>query len=545
MIKVALYARYSSENQRDASIEDQLRLCRLHAERQGWIVVDSYSDRAISGASLLRPAIQELIADAMRGRFQIVLSEAMDRLSRDQEDIAGLFKRMAFAGVKIVTLSEGEVTNLHVGLKGTMNAIFLKDLADKTRRGQEGRVRNGRSGGGLGFGYEVARELDARGELVRGGLEIDEAKATIVRRIFGEFAAGLSPRAIAGKLNTEQIPGPAGKPWGPSTIYGNWRRGTGILNNELYVGRRVWNRQHFVKDPDTGKRIPRYNGSDAWVVDEVQHLRIVDDELWRRVKECQRAIRAKMEADGNAPRSERVRRPAYLLSNLLKCGVCGGGFAMRTKTHYACSNAHNRATCTNRLRINRTALEASVLLGLKTQLMRAEMVNDFIKEYHSELNRLRSAEEQESAAQRDELARTEKGIRAIIEAIKEGIRTPGMKEELLALEDRKQQLAATLKHAKSSVVRLHPNLAEIYHEKISNLQAALSGDETRGQAAEVLRSLIDEIRLIPENGRLEIELVGDLPAMLAFANGTPRRADPTGRITMVAGEGFEPPTLGL
>ena len=169
------------------------------------------------------------------------------------------------------------------------------------------------------------------------------------------------------------------------------------------------------------------------------------------MKECQRAIRAKMEADGNAPRSERVRRPAYLLSNLLKCGVCGGGFAMRTKTHYACSNAHNRATCTNRLRINRTALEASVLLGLKTQLMRAEMVNDFIKEYHSELNRLRSAEEQESAAQRDELARTEKGIRAIIEAIKEGIRTPGMKEELLALEDRKQQLAATLKHAKSSV----------------------------------------------------------------------------------------------
>jgi hypothetical protein len=426
-----------------------------------------------------------------------------------------------------------------------MNAIFLKDLADKTRRGQEGRVRSGRSGGGLGFGYEVARELDARGELVRGGLEIDEAKATIIRRIFGEFAAGLSPRAIAGKLNNEQIPGPAGKPWGPSTIYGNWRRGTGILNNELYVGRRVWNRQHFVKDPDTGKRIPRYNGSDAWVVDEVQHLRIVDDELWRRVKECQRAIRAKMEADGNAPRSERVRRPAYLLSNLLKCGVCGGGFAMRTKTHYACSNAHNRATCTNRLRINRTALEASVLLGLKTQLMRAEMVNDFIKEYHSELNRLHSAEEQELAAQRDELARTEKGIRAIIEAIKEGIRTPGMKEELLALEDRKQQLVATLKHAKSSVVRLHPNLAEIYHEKISNLQAALSGDETRGQAAELLRSLIDEIRLIPENGRLEIELVGDLPAMLAFANGTPRRADPAGRITMVAGEGFEPPTLGL
>ena len=89
MIKVALCARYSSENQRDASIEDQLRLCRLHAEKQGWTVVDSYTDRAISGASLLRPGIQELISDAMRGKFVVVLAEAMDRLSRDQEDIAG------------------------------------------------------------------------------------------------------------------------------------------------------------------------------------------------------------------------------------------------------------------------------------------------------------------------------------------------------------------------------------------------------------------------------------------------------------------------
>src|SRR5580704_11770215 len=141
MIKVALYARYSSENQRDAPIEDQLRLCRLHAEKQGWTIVDSYVDRAISGASLLRPGIQELIQDATRGRFAIVLAEAMDRLSRDQEDIAGLFKRMAFSGVKIVTLSEGDITHLHVGLKGTMNALFLKDLADKVRRGLRGASR--------------------------------------------------------------------------------------------------------------------------------------------------------------------------------------------------------------------------------------------------------------------------------------------------------------------------------------------------------------------------------------------------------------------
>jgi len=147
MTRVALYARYSSDNKREASVEDQHRLCRQHAERQGWTVVDSCHDRAISGASLIRLGIQALMQDAQCSGFDIVLAEALDRISRDQEDVAGVCKRMTFAGVKIVTLSEGEITHLHVGLKGTMNALFLKDLADKTRRGLQGRVVNGKSGG--------------------------------------------------------------------------------------------------------------------------------------------------------------------------------------------------------------------------------------------------------------------------------------------------------------------------------------------------------------------------------------------------------------
>jgi len=116
-MKAALYARYSSDNQRDASIEDQLRICRARAEREGWTIIDSYTDRAISGASLLRPGVQELISDALKGRFEVILAESLDRLSRDQEDIAGLYKRMRFAGVSIVTLSEGEVSELYIGLK--------------------------------------------------------------------------------------------------------------------------------------------------------------------------------------------------------------------------------------------------------------------------------------------------------------------------------------------------------------------------------------------------------------------------------------------
>src|SRR5712672_3632224 len=150
---------------------------------------------------ILRPGIQTLLQDAQRQQFDVVLAEALDRISRDQADVATLFKHLRFAGVPIITLAEGEISELHVGLKGTMNALFLKDLAAKTHRGLEGRVREGRSGGGLSYGYDVVREQDLRGAPVHGGRRINEVEAGIARRIFREFITGKSPRAIAQGLN--------------------------------------------------------------------------------------------------------------------------------------------------------------------------------------------------------------------------------------------------------------------------------------------------------------------------------------------------------
>ena len=95
MIKVAIYARYSSDNQRDASIEDQIRLCEERAVKEGWHVYNDYTDHAVSGASLMRSGIQALLGDALAGKFNIIVAEALDRLSRDQEDIAGIYKATA------------------------------------------------------------------------------------------------------------------------------------------------------------------------------------------------------------------------------------------------------------------------------------------------------------------------------------------------------------------------------------------------------------------------------------------------------------------
>lgn len=239
MTRAVIYARYSSDHQREASIEDQVRLCRALAEREGYTVVHTYGDRAISGTSLLRPGYQAVMEHARTGEVDVILAESLDRLSRDQEETAALFKRLQFFGVLLITAAEGVITELHVGLKGTMNALYLKDLAQKTHRGLEGRVRNGKSGGGISYGYQVVQHRDPSGEPIRGDRVIDKHQADVVRRIFRDYAAGHATRAIAQALNREGEPGPGGQGWSPSTIHGNWRRGTGILNNELYIGRLV------------------------------------------------------------------------------------------------------------------------------------------------------------------------------------------------------------------------------------------------------------------------------------------------------------------
>lgn len=290
MIRAAIYARFSSQMQSEASIEDQLRICRERAAREGWTVTEEFSDMAISGASMQRPGVQRLLDDASRGHFDIIVAEALDRLSRDQADVATLFKRLSFHGVRIVTLSEGEVSELHVGLKGTMNQLFLKDLAAKTHRGLRGRVEAGHSGGGNSYGYDVVRRLGEDGLPVTVERTINADEATLIRRIFQEFSEGLSPKAIAKRLNAESIPGPRGKAWRDTAIRGHRIRGTGLLNNELYIGRLIWNRLRYIKDPETGRRVSRLNPKDKWITTEVPELRIVEDALWARVKQRQGEI---------------------------------------------------------------------------------------------------------------------------------------------------------------------------------------------------------------------------------------------------------------
>ena len=566
-MKVAIYARYSSDNQRDASIADQLRICRLHAEKQGWQVVEEYTDHAISGASLLRPGIQALISDATRGRFRYVLAEAMDRLSRDQEDIAGLYKRMAYSDVKLVTLSEGEVTHLHVGLKGTMNALFLKDLADKTRRGLRGRVELGKSGGGNAYGYDVVKKFDASGEPVRGDRTINEFQAEVVRRICRDYAAGKSAKRIAFELNKEGIPAPGGGEWGFSTINGNPKRGNGILNNEMYLGKLVWNRQRFIKDPDTGRRQARMNPETEWIVQEVPELRILHDDLWQAVKDRQRAVKRNPSEDGDAENHFRERRrPKYLFSGLTKCACCGGGYSMISADLVGCSTARNKGTCDNRKNIRRDQLEARVLNALRHHLMDPALFKEFCEEFTREMNRLRMEGRASIDAAEAEVKRIDRELDTLLNLILKGGAADRLNEKMVVLERRQKELKAFLEDAEEPPPLLHPNMAHHYHVQVDELYAALQEDseEKRMVASDVIRSLVREITLTPEDNELKIDVRGDLAGILAISLKSKRPAGGAGQsqfevvagtgsvqnlrdpqVEVVAGVGFEPTTFRL
>ncbi|WP_100180579.1 recombinase family protein [Bradyrhizobium nitroreducens] len=527
MPRVALYARYSSDNQRDASIEDQLRQCRERAAREGWTVEDSYSDRAISGASLIRSGIQSLLADAQAGRFDMVLSEALDRISRDQEDVAGVFKRLRFVGVTIFTLSEGEISELHVGLKGTMNALFLKDLALKTHRGIRGRVEAGKIGGGNAYGYRVVKTLDASGEPVRGEREIVEEQAEIVRRIFREYVAGKGPQKIAADLNLEGIPSPAGKRWSDTTIRGNRAISSGILNCELYIGVIRWNRQRQMKNPDTGRRVLRLNPESEWIRSEVPGLRIVPQELWeaakarqdhltglytRQIEGAREGIR-RVVANGGLNATHRPRR---LLSGLLFCGCCDGSYARRGQDRYACTNHVLSNGCDNARTIDRKVLECRVLAGLRDRLMAPEAAAEAMRAYAQETNRLNRERRNSGETTHRALANTEKAIKEIVRVIEQGGYHRALSNRLTELEARQAELNARLSEVPVDLPDIHPNIGDIYRRRIERLTEALNHADDAREAAEALREVIDRIVISPgeKRGDLQITLHGDLDTII-------------------------------
>ena len=530
MKRVAIYARYSSDNQKEASIEDQVRECRERAEREGWSIINVYTDYAISGASMNRAGIRQLLKDLEGGQFDLVFSEALDRISRDQGDIAHFHRSASFHGVAIHTLSEGAIDILHIGLKGTMNALYIKDMKDKVKRGQRGRVESGFIGGGNCYGYDVVKRLDARGEKVAGERTINVEQAKVVERIFRNYAVGKSPKRIAAALNAEKIAGPAGRGWGPSTIYGNWQRGAGVLNNELYIGQIVWNKVSYPKNPDTGRHVTRNNPESEWVRKEVPELRIIDQELWDRAKARQKRTRSEHKGFWQH------QRPRHLLSYRLKCGVCGGGMCKISSHRYGCSTARNKGDtlCSNHRTVRQDRLENTVLESLQKNLMDPKLVEVFCKEYRAHVNRLRMEHNASLAGNKAELKKLGRRQDQIVQAVMDGYASEKLKQESNTIDAREKELGRLIAGEREAPVLLHPNMADRYRKEVTGLISALSDEKHKEEAIGLLQSLVDKVVLTPDpnSDELLIDLYGDLAGILNVAIGKETGKEPQQEIDL-------------
>jgi len=277
-----------------------------------------------------------------------------------------------------------------------------------------------------------------------------------------------------------------------------------------------WNR--CSKNPQTGKKVARVNPIEAREIAEVPHLRIVDDALWARVKARQSVVRIEMGRDSDGNALNHAHRRQFLLSGLLICAYCGGGYTITGKDRYACAMRRSKGTCSNGLVINRQQLETRILNGLKERLMAPELVKAFVDEFNAEIRRSAQNSESDRIGLKRSLGDIDRKIAAIMKAIEDGNYNPTLTKRLSALETDKVKAEADVANAAAPTkLRIHPNLPALYRRKVEQLQEALSEPATQVEAGEIIRSLIDRIELTPAGDALAIKLYGDLAQIIAFS----------------------------
>jgi len=548
----ALYARFSSDMQKDRSIDDQFTVCRTYALRENIKPIVTFADRAKSGASLFdRGDLIELMAAAKRREFDVVIVESLDRLSRDQEDLAGLFKRLNYYGVKILTVNEGLTTSIHVGIRGLVGSLFLADLGAKVKRGLDGRVRDGKFPGAVTYGYD--RVLGKPGERT---INLDQAK--IVRRIFKEYADGVSPREIAIGLTRDNIPTPHGAThWNHQTFIGarlgaGHRRG--LLGNRLYIGEIIWNARHTVRDPETGTTSKRQSADAERVIVSVPQLRIVDQKLW---DEAHRVWQSKSEEKfgpgGCVKRRAVVPRGQHLLSGLLRCAVCSGQMTMSNKSkgiqYVSCAAAFSNSSCSHRKGYNIELLQKLILDGFRTHLTDPKPIAEMARSLHSEYAAEAKKNSGQKAAAEKKHNQLVVQIDRLVAAISDSDEPlPGLLASLKTKEAERVGLAERIRLlGADNVVALHPNVIEDYRVNVEKLHKALTKNAENPEIRTAFRNMLDSIMVhpTPRGAPYEISVYGRLTAILGVD------LFPTRRSKLLNTKGFgnidigNPDTTGL
>ena len=497
-MKAAHYARYSTDKQRDASIDDQFRECDRVSRAAGFEVVARFEDKGVSGGTADRPGYQALLSAARRKEFNVIVAEDISRLRRNRAEFGPRSAEFEDLGVHCVT-AVGDDTRrdgwgLVIQIKQAVAEHARREASYRTRRGLEGKAIKGETAGGRAYGYIPASQSPTH------QVEVIEAEAAVVRRIFELYAEGRSPRAIAEHLNSENIPSPGaawkridvgihakrrGK-WVASAINGDPKRGYGILNNERYIGQLNWGRLQWKRGAANSKKRTAIVADAALLVNrEVSRLRIVTNELWQRVK----ARQSSQSIGTSGVRASRAGKPATsLLSGLLLCEQCGTRFIASDQHSYQCATRTygGLSACSNQVRVKRERAEAAIIDYISNKLLSPEAIAA-AKNVYQQVRREELRKSVETAKEPEKLRAEETKIR---EMQKAGTLSPDIAQAALdALGQKRRRIATALNAPAGRSIEMFTLGVERYSAAVRNL-----GDHVAKspQAAEE-RTLVHEL----------------------------------------------------
>lgn len=409
-MNAVIYARYSSDSQREESIEGQLRECREYAERNNMTIVGTYIDRALSAKTADRPEFQHMIKDSAKELFEIVLVWKLDRFSRDRYDSAHYKHILKKNGVKVISakehISEGpEGIILEAMLEGYAE-FYSAELSEKIHRGQKENALKGKNnGGGVPLGYLLDKKAQK--------LAIDPTTAPLVVEVFEKYADGKSVRSIVEDFNARGLKTKRGQPFNINSF-------SSLLKNRKYIG--------------------EYRYQD--VVIEGGVPAIVPEELFNRVQE-------RMEKNRHAPAMAKAKED-YLLTTKLFCGKCermmvgesGKSHTGAMHYYYKCSGAKRLKDCDKKA-VRKDWIERVVVHLTMQRVMDEEKINRLI----DAILVMQEQEDTTTPALRSQLAETESSIGNILKAIEQGIFTPSTKQRLDELEARKEEILVNIQTA--------------------------------------------------------------------------------------------------
>lgn len=478
-MRAAFYGRFSTDRQRETSIDDQKSVCAAYAATLGVSIEISHFDEGVSGSTpvIARPGGRGLMVDVLAGRFDILIMEGLDRLSRDMVEQEQVIRRIEYRGIRIVGVSDGydsqsSARKLYRGMRGIINEVYLDDLRAKTHRGLAGQVGRGMHAGGLSYGYRTIP--------VEGGhhLEINQEQATWVRWIFAHYAKGWSCQRLAHELNRLGVPSLRGGTWAVSALYGNPARLAGVLNNPLYIGQYIWNRSQWVKNPDTGKRMRMDRPRDEWSVTDAPHLRIIEDDVWEAART--RMNRREMKQQGG--------RKHTLFGGILRCACCGGAVVAVSKQRYGCAARKDRGTCPGVL-LPRDDTDTTLMEIVQNNLLSPEALADM----RHQAQEIARTSRQDSARRAQHVERRMAELDAEIDRLTDAVAQMGFSEALAArlktaeAEREKLQNTPSEPHSESELQAAIEN----YQKMLANLNTALQDDTE--VARELLRELLGSL----------------------------------------------------